>query len=384
MYRILIVDDEAKIRLLIRKYAEFEGHEVTEAENGMEAVRLFRKTPDAFDIVIMDVMMPELDGFSAVAEIKKIASPAVIMLSARGEEYDKIHGFELGVDDYVVKPFSPKELMMRVAAVMSRVQRTAIPKHELFRAEGLTIDFTGRIVTVDGVRADLSPKEYDLLFYMVNNRNIALTREMLITNVWGYDFYGDDRTLDTHIKLLRRQLGTPCIRTVHRLDAATGGVMVFARSAAAASILSGQVRDHQFRKTYLAVVRGDPGHSGTWRDLLGRDPVRRRTVVAQEPGPDVRPAELDFQRLASRDGLSLVRITLHTGRTHQIRVQFASRGFPLVGDRKYGGAGDGETLALWSWRLGFTHPETGRSMVFTHQPPAAWPWTLFPLPETGR
>ena len=115
MYRILVVDDEAKIRLLIRKYAEFEGHEVTEAENGMEAVRLFRKTPDAFDIVIMDVMMPELDGFSAVAEIKKIASPAVIMLSARGEEYDKIHGFELGVDDYVVKPFSPKELMMRVA-----------------------------------------------------------------------------------------------------------------------------------------------------------------------------------------------------------------------------------------------------------------------------
>ena len=177
MYRILVVDDEAKIRLLIRKYAEFEGHEVTEAENGMEAVRLFRKTPDAFDIVIMDVMMPELDGFSAVAEIKKIASPAVIMLSARGEEYDKIHGFELGVDDYVVKPFSPKELMMRVAAVMSRVQRTAIPKHELFRAEGLTIDFTGRIVTVDGVRADLSPKEYDLLFYMVNNRNIALIME---------------------------------------------------------------------------------------------------------------------------------------------------------------------------------------------------------------
>ena len=195
MYRILVVDDEAKIRLLIRKYAEFEGHEVTEAENGMEAVRLFRRTPDAFDIVIMDVMMPELDGFSAVAEIKKIASPAVI------------HGFELGVDDYVVKPFSPKELMMRVAAVMSRVQRTVIPKHELFRAEGLTIDFTGRIVTVDGVRADLSPKEYDLLFYMVNNRNIALTREMLITNVWGYDFYGDDRTLDTHIKLLRRSLG---------------------------------------------------------------------------------------------------------------------------------------------------------------------------------
>ena len=207
MYRILVVDDEAKIRLLIRKYAEFEGNEVTEAENGMEAVNLCRQSPDRFDMIIMDVMIPELDGFSAVAEIKKIASPAVIMLSARGEEYDKIHGFELGVDDYVVKPFSPKELMMRVNAVMNRVRRTGGQKRDVFRAEGLEVDFTARTVTVDGARADLSPKEYDLLFYLVNNRGIALTREMLITNVWGYDFYGDDRTLDTHIKLLRRSLG---------------------------------------------------------------------------------------------------------------------------------------------------------------------------------
>lgn len=207
MYRILVVDDEAKIRLLIRKYAEFEGHAVTEAENGMEAVNLCRQNPDRFDIIIMDVMMPELDGFSAVAEIRKIASPAVIMLSARGEEYDKIHGFELGVDDYVVKPFSPKELMMRVNAVMNRVNRTGGQRREIFRAEGLEVDFTARTVKVDGARVDLSPKEYDLLFYLVNNRGIALTREMLITNVWGYDFYGDDRTLDTHIKLLRRSLG---------------------------------------------------------------------------------------------------------------------------------------------------------------------------------
>ena len=207
MYRILVVDDEAKIRLLIRKYAEFEGHVVTEAENGMEAVYLCRQDPDRFDIIIMDVMMPELDGFSAVAEIRKIASPAVIMLSARGEEYDKIHGFELGVDDYVVKPFSPKELMMRVNAVMNRVNRTGGQRREIFRAEGLEVDFTARTVKVDGARVDLSPKEYDLLFYLVNNRGIALTREMLITNVWGYDFYGDDRTLDTHIKLLRRSLG---------------------------------------------------------------------------------------------------------------------------------------------------------------------------------
>ena len=207
MYRILVVDDEAKIRLLIRKYAEFEGHAVTEAENGMEAVNLCRQNPDKFDIIIMDVMMPELDGFSAVAEIRRIASPAVIMLSARGEEYDKIHGFELGVDDYVVKPFSPKELMMRVNAVMNRVNRTGGQRREIFRAEGLEVDFTARTVKVDGARVDLSPKEYDLLFYLVNNRGIALTREMLITNVWGYDFYGDDRTLDTHIKLLRRSLG---------------------------------------------------------------------------------------------------------------------------------------------------------------------------------
>ena len=207
MYRILIVDDEAKIRLLIRKYAEFEGHEVSEAADGMEAVELFRRNPALYDMVIMDVMMPELDGFSAVKEIRRIASPAVIMLSARGEEYDKIHGFELGVDDYVVKPFSPKELMMRVNAVMNRVNGGRMKKRDVFNAEGLSIDFTGRIVTVDGVRAELSPKEYDLLFYMVNNRNIALTREKLITNVWGYDFYGDDRTLDTHIKLLRRSLG---------------------------------------------------------------------------------------------------------------------------------------------------------------------------------
>ena len=207
MYRILVVDDEAKIRLLIRKYAEFEGHAVTEAENGMEAVNLCRQDPDKFDIIIMDVMMPELDGFSAVAEIRKIASPAVIMLSARGEEYDKIHGFELGVDDYVVKPFSPKELMMRVNAVMNRVNRTGGQRREIFRAEGHEVEFTARTVKVDGARVDLSPKEYDLLFYLVNNRGIALTREMLITNVWGYDFYGDDRTLDTHIKLLRRSLG---------------------------------------------------------------------------------------------------------------------------------------------------------------------------------
>ncbi len=208
MYHILVTDDEEKIRMLIRKYAEFEGHQVTEAENGMQAVELCRKTPEKFDIIIMDVMMPELDGFSAVREIRKVCSAPVLMLSARGEEYDKIHGFELGVDDYVVKPFSPKELMMRITAIMNRVRPSAGAQRRNTAAyEGLSVDFDARIVTVDGARVELSPKEYDLLIYMINNRNLALTREMLITNVWGYDFYGDDRTLDTHIKLLRRSLG---------------------------------------------------------------------------------------------------------------------------------------------------------------------------------
>lgn len=208
MYHILVVDDEEKIRTLIRKYAEFEGHQVTEAENGMQAVEICRRTPSLFDIIIMDVMMPELDGFSAVAEIRKTCKTPVLMLSARGEEYDRIHGFELGVDDYVVKPFSPKELMMRVSAIMNRVRpQEEAGKRSVLTFEGLSIDLDARIVTVDGQRADLSPKEYDLLVYMAQNKNIALTREMLITNVWGYDFYGDDRTLDTHIKLLRRSLG---------------------------------------------------------------------------------------------------------------------------------------------------------------------------------
>lgn len=205
MFDILVTDDEAKIRLIVKKYAEFEGHRITEAQNGMEAVELVRLNPNRFSIIIMDVMMPELDGFSAVSEIRKISKTPVIMLSARGEEYDRIHGFELGIDDYVMKPFSPKELMLRVNAIIKRGNRESA-SHDVFKIEGLEIDFTSRIVLIDGVRAELSPKEYELLFYFVKNRGIALTREKLITNVWGYDFYGDDRTLDTHIKLLRRSL----------------------------------------------------------------------------------------------------------------------------------------------------------------------------------
>ena len=202
---LLIVDDEQRIRELIRKYAVFEGYEVDEAADGMQAVEKCRAR--RYDLVIMDVMMPELDGFSACREIRKTSHVPMLMLSARGEEYDRIHGFELGVDDYVVKPFSPKELMMRVGAILKRSAAAPAASSEQVVIGGLVVDFTARRVTISGEALDLSPKEYDLLFYMVRNRGIALTREKLISEVWGYDFFGDDRTLDTHIKLLRRQLG---------------------------------------------------------------------------------------------------------------------------------------------------------------------------------
>ena len=209
MYNILVVDDEEMIRRMIIKYATSEGHSVTEAGDGMTAVELCRN--GRFDVVIMDIMMPELDGFSACREIRKFSDVPIIMLSARGEEYDKINGFEVGVDDYVVKPFSPKELMLRIAAVMKRVQ-TGKPtdeqsKNEVVDLGGLRADLTARIVYIDGERIEMSPKEYDLFFYMLKNKNIALSRDKLLSEVWGYDYYGDDRTLDTHIKLLRKSLG---------------------------------------------------------------------------------------------------------------------------------------------------------------------------------
>lgn len=206
MYNILVVDDEEKIRTVIRKYGEFEGYKISEAANGIEAVEMCRK--NNYDLVILDIMMPELDGFTTCRKIRENKDIPIIMLSARGEEYDKIHGFELGIDDYVVKPFSPRELMMRVKGVISRHNTSGggEQEHEVFQAEGLYIDFTGRIVQIDGEKAEMTPKEYDLLFYLVRNKGIALTREKLITDVWGYDYYGDDRTLDTHIKLLRSSL----------------------------------------------------------------------------------------------------------------------------------------------------------------------------------
>ena len=208
MYKILVVDDEENIREVIREYAEFEGHEVDEACDGMEAVEKAKEKD--YDIIIMDIMMPRLDGYLACKEIRKFKQTPVLMLSARGEEYDKLFGFELGIDDYVVKPFSPKEVMARVNAIVKRNAASAAPvaaSSDVEKFEGLEINFVSRDVFIDGEKANPTPKEYDLLFYLVRNKNIALTRNKLLEEVWGYDFFGDDRTIDTHIKMLRNNLG---------------------------------------------------------------------------------------------------------------------------------------------------------------------------------
>lgn len=202
MRRILIVDDEEKIREVLREYAEFEGYDVYEAEDGFKAIEIAKK--ENFSLIIMDIMMPRLDGFSAVKEIRKFSNVPVLMLSARSEEYDKLFGFELGIDDYVVKPFSPKEVMARVNAILSRSNRDALEDNLLF--SGLEINLAGREVYVDGDKISLTPKEYDLLVYLATNKNKAIKRETLLSEIWGYDFYGDDRTIDTHIKMLRNNL----------------------------------------------------------------------------------------------------------------------------------------------------------------------------------
>ncbi|MBR3759855.1 MAG: response regulator transcription factor [Ruminococcus sp.] len=205
MTHILIVDDEANIRRVVREYAEFEGYKVTEAENGMEAVNLCREND--YDLIIMDIMMPRLDGYSACKEIHKVKQIPVIMLSARGEEYDKLFGFEIGIDDYVTKPFSPKELMARIKVVIKRsAGNNAASQQDKYVFGGLEVNISGREVFVDGEKAAMTPKEYDLLFFLVKNRNIALSRNRLLEEVWGYDFFGDDRTVDTHIKMLRNSL----------------------------------------------------------------------------------------------------------------------------------------------------------------------------------
>lgn len=205
--RILVVDDEEKIRHVIREYAEFEGYEVSEAKDGMEAISKCKE--EDFDIIIMDIMMPKLDGFSAIKEIRKTKNTPVLMLSARGEEYDKLFGFEIGIDDYVVKPFSPKEVMARINAILSRSNKKEeeSPTEGKYVYKGLEVDMLARNVYVDGVKKELTPKEFELLQYLIINKNIALSREKILNEVWGYDFFGEDRTVDTHVKMLRNSIG---------------------------------------------------------------------------------------------------------------------------------------------------------------------------------
>jgi DNA-binding response OmpR family regulator len=205
--KILICDDEPGLRAVLKRYAQFDGHEAAEAADGSEAVDLCHK--EEFDIIIMDVMMPVLDGYSAVKEIRKTSSVPVIMLTARGEEYDRVVGFELGVDDYVVKPFSSKEIMLRIAAILRRTGKSVADDegHIIFIKDGFKADMTAYKVFIDGIQTDLAPKVYDLLFFLIRNKNIAVPREKILTEVWGYDYFGDDRTLDTHMKLLRKAMG---------------------------------------------------------------------------------------------------------------------------------------------------------------------------------
>lgn len=203
MTRILIVDDEENIREVVREYAELNEYDTDEASDGFEAIEKVKN--NSYDCIILDVMMPRLDGFSACREIRKIAEVPIIILSARTEEYDKLFGFELGVDDYVSKPFSPKELMARIRVILERGKKHS--GQNILKFDGLVIDVQGRSVTVDGEKVALTPKEIDLLLYLAQNPNVALSREKLLGEVWNFNYFGDYRTVDTHIKMLRRNLG---------------------------------------------------------------------------------------------------------------------------------------------------------------------------------
>ena len=205
MYKLLVVDDEPKIREVIREYAEFNGYEVTEAADGMSAVGLCKL--NKYDLIVLDIMLPKLDGYDACKEIKKIQDVPIIMLSARSEEYDKLFGYELGIDDYMVKPFSPRELMAKIKVIIERRNATKKETSDEMEFGGLVVNMSARTVSVDGERVELTPKEYELLFYLIKNKNIALSRDKLLSDIWGYDFFGDDRTIDTHIKNLRNNLG---------------------------------------------------------------------------------------------------------------------------------------------------------------------------------
>ena len=214
MPRILIADDEPDIIALISRYAQREGYEVVSVEDGSQAVRACRE--EDFDAIVMDVMMPDTDGFSACKQIRAFKDIPVLMLSARSTEYDKLFGFEVGVDDYVTKPFSPKELMARIKVIIARHQRTDKKPSGVFSAGGIEIDTLGHTVSIDGEKVELTAKEYDILLLMMKNRCIVFSRDRILNEVWGYDYYGDDRTVDWQIKLLRSKLGEKrgCIATV--------------------------------------------------------------------------------------------------------------------------------------------------------------------------
>ena len=201
---ILIVDDESRMRKLIKDFLAAKGYNILEAEDGEKALQVFEENSEKISLILLDVMMPKLDGWSVLRQIRQTSKVPIIMLTARGEEQDELFGFELGVDEYISKPFSPKILVARVEAILKRTQGEA---KEVKDYGGIEIDKEGRTVTVDGKVLELSLREYELLVYLVENENIALSRDKILNNVWNYDYYGDSRTIDSHIKKIRHKLG---------------------------------------------------------------------------------------------------------------------------------------------------------------------------------
>ena len=200
---ILVCDEDVMVRNTIKVYATYNGHEIVEAEDGVKALSIIQNQP--IDVVVTEISLNKLDGFSLIKEIRKKSKVPIIILSYLFEQSDKVLGFELGADDYITKPFFPNELMLRIKAILSRI--TGLKTTDVAHFEGLEINYLARVVKVDGNVISLSPKEYDLLAYLSKNNKVAISRESLLISIWGYDYYGDDRTLDTHIKLLRKSLG---------------------------------------------------------------------------------------------------------------------------------------------------------------------------------
>ena len=201
---ILVVDDESRIRKLLKDFLKVKGFSILEAEDGEKALEVYDQNKSKIDLILLDVMMPKLDGWSVLRQIRQESKVPIIMLTARGEEQDELFGFELGVDEYITKPFSPKILVARVEAILKRAQGD---KKEIKNIGGIEIDREGRTVKVDGKEVELSLREYELLIYLIDNENIALSRDKILNNVWNYDYYGDSRTIDSHIKKIRHKLG---------------------------------------------------------------------------------------------------------------------------------------------------------------------------------